>query len=249
MSVRAATQGVPARDCSRVRPMNPTIGLLADLPPPQRQAVLERMTRHTYEAGEVICTEGDVADALHFVVEGRIVARRASRDGDVHAYAVMGPGQTFGEIAMIRREHRRTATVEALEPAVTLSLGFRDFELLCAAHPEVSRLLLRLLAARVTRLTDALMESLHEPADLRVVRALLSLCGSYSVAAQGFRSLTVPVNQTVLAELAGVTRPTANRVLRRLETDGVVELDRGRILVRDTRALGRAAAPEAGGRP
>lgn len=225
--------------------MTPHIGLLADLPPAQRQAVLDRMNRHDYGAGEVICTEGDHADALHFVVEGRIVARRASRGGEVHAYAVMGPGQTFGEIAMIRRERRRTATIEALEPTVTLSLGYREFEQLCATHPEVNRLLLRLLAARVARLTDSLMESLHEPADHRVVAALLSLCGSYSVATQGGRPITVLVNQTVLAELAGVTRPTANRVLRRLEADGVVELDRGRIRIRDPEALQRAAGPEA----
>ncbi|NUR81822.1 MAG: Crp/Fnr family transcriptional regulator [Dermatophilaceae bacterium] len=224
--------------------MRPQIGLLADLPPAQRRAVLDRTTRHAFAAGEVICTEGDAADALHFVVEGRIVARRASRGGDIHAYAVMGPGQTFGEIAMIRRERRRTATIEALEPTVTLSLGFREFEQLCAAHPEVNQLLLRLLAARVTRLTDALMESLHEPADHRVVRALRSLCGSYSIAARPDRPITVPVNQTVLAELAGVTRPTANRVLRRLESDGMVDLDRGRIRIREPHALHLAAESE-----
>ena len=249
MSVRAATQtcsmrGCWARDRSWVRAMTPQIGLLAELPPAQRQAVLDRTTRHDFAAGEVICTEGDAADALHFVVEGRIVARRASRGGDVHAYAVMGPGQTFGEIALIRRERRRTATIEALEPTVTLSLAYREFEQLSAAHPEVNQLLLRLLAARVTRLTDALMESLHEPADHRVVRALLSLCGTYSIAAQPDRPIAVPVNQTVLAELAGVTRPTANRVLRRLESDGLVELDRSRILVRDPPALHRAAEPD-----
>ena len=228
--------------------MTSQIGLLADLPAAQRQAVLDRMNRHTYGAGEVICTEGDHADALHFVVEGRIVARRASRSGDVHAYAVMGPGQAFGEIAMIRRERRRTATIEALEPTVTLSLGYHDFEQLCATHPEVNRLLLRLLAARVARLTDSLMESLHEPADHRVVAALLLLCDSYSVAAQRDRPVTVPVNQTVLAELAGVTRPTANRVLRRLEADEVVELDRGRIRVRDPEALQRSAGARDGER-
>ncbi len=143
------------------------------------------MHRHTYRAGEVVFHEGDAADTVHFVVEGRVVARRASESGDRLAYAVMGPGQAFGELAMIVRDGRRTATIEAVEPTVTLALGFADFERLCVRHPEVNRLLVRLLAARVSRLTEALMEALHTPAELRVVRSLVSLCGVYSVGRNG----------------------------------------------------------------
>jgi CRP-like cAMP-binding protein len=213
-------------------------GLLADLGPDERRAVLARMHRRTFAAGEIVCHEGDLADTVHFVVEGRVVAWRTSDSGDVHAYAVMGPGQTFGELAMIRRDGRRTATVEAIEPTVTMTLSFVEFERLCAAHPEVNRLLLRLLAARVARLTDALMEALHQPAEQRVVRRLAGLCDVYaSSSSHDAAPVLVPLNQTDLAELAGVTRPTANRVLRRLEAEGVVELLRGRISVRDVGAL------------
>lgn len=108
---------------------------------------------------------------------------------------------------MIVRGGRRTVTIEAVEPTVTLTLGFADFGRLCARHPEVSRLLVHLLAARVNRLNEALMEALHTP-----------------------------------AELAGVTRPTANRVLRRLKSDGVVALERGRVTVTDGSALLLAAS-------
>ena len=52
------------------------------------------------------------------------------------------------------------------------------------------------------------------------------------------------LNQSGLAELAGVTRPTANRVLRRLETAGAVSLSRGALVVRDPAVLRRAAGPE-----
>ena len=212
-------------------------GLLADLGPTERRAVLARMHRRAFAAGEIVCHEGDLADTVHFVVEGRVVAWRASESGDVHAYAVMGPGQTFGELAMIRRDGRRTATVEAIEPTVTMTLSYVEFERLCAEHPEVNRLLLRLLAARVSRLTEALMEALHQPAEQRVVRRLAGLCDVYASSSSHAVPVLVPLNQTDLAELAGVTRPTANRGLRRLEAEGVVELLRGRISVRDPAAL------------
>jgi CRP-like cAMP-binding protein len=217
------------------------LGLLSDLAPSERREVVATMHRHTYDAGEVVFHEGDTADSVHFVVEGRVVARRSSEQGDRLAYAVMGPGQAFGELAMIVRAGRRTATIEAVEPTVTLALSFADFERLCARHPEVSRLLVRLLAARVNRLTEALMEALHTPAELRVMRSLVSLCGVYAIGAQSRSPVTVQLNQSELAELAGVTRPTANRVLRRLESGGVVALDRGRVTVMDPGALRRSA--------
>jgi len=225
------------------------LGLLSDLAPAERREVVATMHRHTYDAGEVVFHEGDAADTVHFVVEGRVVARRSSEQGDRLAYAVMGPGQAFGELAMIVRAGRRTATIEAVERTVTLALSFADFERLCDRHPEVNRLLVRLLAARVSRLTDALMEALHTPAELRVVRSLVSLCGVYAVAAPSRSPVTVHLNQSELAELAGVTRPTANRVLRRLESVGAVVLDRGRVTVVDPASLRRSATGPPGPGP
>jgi len=220
--------------------VNVDLGLLSDLDATERREVVATMHRRAYDTGEVVFHEGDAADTVHFVVEGRVVARRCSEQGDRLAYAVMGPGQAFGELAMVVRGGRRTASIEALEPTVTLTLGYADFERLCRRHPEVSRLLVRLLAARVNRLTESLMEALHTPAELRVVRSLVSLCGVYAVPAEGSSGVTVQLNQTELAELAGVTRPTANRVLRRLEAAGVVALDRGRVKVVDPTALRRS---------
>ena len=225
------------------------LGLLSDLEPSERREVVATMHRHTYDAGQVVFNEGDAADTVHFVVEGRVVARRSSEHGERLAYAVMGPGQAFGELAMIVRGGRRTATIEAVEPTVTLTLGFADFQRLCARHPEVNHLLVRLLAARVSRLTEALMEALHTPAELRVVRSLSSLCGMYAVGAQSRSPVTVHLNQSELAELAGVTRPTANRVLRRLESAGVVVLDRGRVTVVDPASLRRSATGTRGPGP
>ncbi|GAB3074044.1 Crp/Fnr family transcriptional regulator [Intrasporangium mesophilum] len=221
--------------------MTIAVGLLSDLEPEERRRVLARMRRRTYAAGEVVFHEGDPADALHFLVEGRVVAKRFSAEGDRVAYSVIGPGQAFGELAMLARDGRRTATIQAIEPTTTLVLTFSDFERLCAEQPSVARLLTRLLAARVGRLTEALMEALHTPADLRVVRRLVDLFGLYARDGGRPSALPLPITQTELSELAGVTRPTANRVLRRLESAGIVKLGRGTITVVDAAAL-RAAA-------
>ena len=215
------------------------LGLLAGLGEEDQRRLVARMRRRTFVGGEIVFHEGDLADSVHFVVEGRVVAKRSSVSGDRLAYAVLGPGETFGELGLLAPDRRRTASVQAIAPAVTLSLSFADFEALRAAHPSVERLLVVLLAARVQRLTDGLMEALHDSAEVRVARRLLDLAGSSDTGRAAGAALVV--TQTELAELAGVTRPTANRVLRHLARDGAVDLARGRIVVRNPESVRRSA--------
>ncbi len=223
--------------------------LLDDLDAADRRRVLGRLQRRTFAAGEIVFHEGDLADTIHFVVEGRVVASRSSVDGDRFAYAVVGPGEAFGEMAMLAPDRRRSATIQAVEATVTRALGYDDFERLRAGHPRIERLLVRLLADRVARLTDGLMEALHVPAQQRVARRIVDLCGIYAVGPGPGRSIPqgaspsvrLPLTQTDLADLCGVTRPTANRILRLFEGEGAVELARGAVVVRDLGAVRRAA--------
>lgn len=216
-------------------------GLLAGLPETERREVLGSTRRRRFARGEVVFHEDDPADTLHFVSEGRLAARRSTASGDTVTFAVLGPGDAFGELAMLSPGVRRTSTVVALEPAVTLSLGFGEFERLRSSHPAVERLLVDLLAERVRRLSDHLLEALHVPADERVVRRLSALCERYGPADVA-RPALVPLTQSEIGELAGAARPTTNRVLRGLAEEGVVVLHRGSVEVRDRRALARRAA-------
>jgi CRP/FNR family transcriptional regulator, cyclic AMP receptor protein len=216
--------------------------LLGGLPEADRRVVLASAHRRRFARGEVVFHELDPADTVHVVVEGRLAARRSTPAGDTVTFAILGPGDTFGELALLGSQQRRTTTVVALEPAVTMSLGFGEVERLRAAHPAVERQLVAMLAQRVARLSDHLLEALHVPADERIVRRLLEVCDRY-VVGEGARTAIVPLTQDAIGDLAGASRPTTNRVLRRLEADGVVALHRGSIEVLDRGALARRAAP------
>jgi CRP-like cAMP-binding protein len=210
--------------------------LLAALTPSQRRLVLASTMRHRYAKGETLFHEGDLADTVHFVQEGRVVSRRTTPRGDVAAFAVLGPGEAFGEMAMLAQDHRRTSTITAIEPVVTLTLRFDEFERLCDAHPEVQALLVAMLAQRVGRLSTHLLDALYSPVDGRVLRTLLELCGQYADSEEPVE-LNLPLTQVEVAELSGAARPTANRFLRRLERDGLLRLHRGHVTVVDVPAL------------
>ena len=211
--------------------------LLRALTEGERREVLAMARRRQFKRGEILFHEGDPADTVHFIAEGRVMARRTSPMGDSVAFRVIGPGRALGDVAVVSTAQRRSSTVTALEPTTTLSLTFGEFAQLCAAHPGIQTHLATLLAARVKRLSDHLLEALFLPTDRRVVRRLLDLCEQYESGPD--RPVVIPLTQTDIAELAGATRPSTNRVLRALETEGLLRLRRGQVEVVDRAGLRR----------
>lgn len=202
--------------------------LLEDLTEDERQRLLQLARRRTFARGEVVFHRNDPADTLHLISKGRFVIRVTTPYGHTAALAVLGPGDAFGEIALLGEHALRSTTVAALEPGETRALHKLDFDALIARYPTVSRVLVNILSARVRALSDQLVDAMYVPAELRVLRRLVDVLRLY--VADGEEG-TVPLTQEELAELAGTSRATANRVLREAEERGEVRLQRGRIAV------------------
>src|SRR6201987_5194114 len=210
--------------------------VLASLPPQERRGLVAGLRRRSYHRDEVIFHQGDPADTLHLIAAGHVSGRVALRGGEFVAVAIFGPGEAFGESALVGNPHARGATVVALERCETLSLGRDEFHRLRASYPGVDRFLVELLSARVEKLNNYLLEALYVPAERRVLRRLLDLCQLYDGDEQ---RIVIPVTQEMLASLAGTTRPTANQVLGRLAADQMVEVSRGQIIVVNREELNR----------
>src|SRR3954452_16555755 len=88
--------------------------------------LLGRARRRTFSAGEAVFHAGDPADTLHLVRSGRFAVRITTEFGDVATLNVVGPGDAFGELALLTPGAPRSATVAALEAAETLSVHQLD---------------------------------------------------------------------------------------------------------------------------
>ena len=157
-------------------------------------------------------------------LKGHFAVRIITPLGDTATLTIVGPGESFGELALLSAVATRSATVEALEPGTTFALHRLDFERVKRIHPEVDQVLITALSSQVHRLSEQLVEALYVPAERRVLRRLLDLAANYGSAAQSF---TVPLTQEDVAGLAGTSRATVNKVLRDQERRGTLELGRG----------------------
>jgi CRP/FNR family cyclic AMP-dependent transcriptional regulator len=209
--------------------------LLAGLPAEDVRRLLAIARRRTFRKGEVVFHREDPADSLHLIVRGRFGARVLTPLGDTVLLDVLGPGESFGELALLLPDARRSATVSALEDGETRSVLRADFARLQQTHPGVNDVLLRLLAEQLRRASERLVEAHYVDADTRVRRRLLELARTYGSA----EGAVVPLTQEELAAMAGTSRATVNRVLRDEERRGAVALSRGRVSVLGTEELER----------
>ncbi len=211
--------------------------IFSGIPEEDIRAVLALARRSTYRRGEVVFHRFDPADTVHLVTKGRFDVRVATQHGDEVALAISGPGETFGELAVVTEAAERSATVTALEPGETLVVRGSELRRLAKQHAALDEVLVRLLAERVAFLSDRLVEAYTVDAETRVARRVLELARVYG----STPPITIPLIQDDLAALAGTSRATVNRVLRDAERRGLVELGRGRTVLRDPEGMARLA--------
>jgi CRP/FNR family transcriptional regulator, cyclic AMP receptor protein len=211
--------------------------LLAGVPSEDAQRVLSIGRRRTFARGEIVFHQLDPADSLHLVASGRFAVRRTTPLGEDSLLTIRGPGDFFGELALVS-DASRSATVQALEQAETLAVYHADFDDLRRRHPRVDQVLVLMLARELRRMDELLSESYYVSAERRVLRRLLEVSEAYGGASPG---TAIPLTQEQLAALAGTSRATVNAVLSAERERGTLSLGRGRTTLTDPAALARRA--------
>jgi CRP/FNR family cyclic AMP-dependent transcriptional regulator len=187
---------------------------------------------------EVVWHDGDRADTIHLIRSGRIAVRVMTSLGEVATVAVWGPGDAAGIVDVHGSEPFHVTSALALQPTETMAVRVDDLTEIRRRLPAVNDAVIRLLSDKIIDLVSQLVDAHYVPADTRVLRRLSVLSELYD---RGDDVIVIPLTQEDIAEVAGVTRPTVNRVLKKEEKRGTLRLARGTITVTDkARLAGRS---------
>ncbi|NRQ37845.1 Crp/Fnr family transcriptional regulator [Nonomuraea sp. NN258] len=196
----------------------------------QELRALARLRR--YPAGQVLCTEGDPADHLIVLLDGRVKAARVSADGREVVLAVSAAPVAFDKTALlVSGPHRATLTAtSAVEVAYLPAAVVRE---VVASEPAVAARLLRTLAQTVRDLDERLADAVLRDVPGRVAKWLVRQDADGRVA--------LHAGQAGLGAEIGATRVSVNRALRTFERRGLIEIGAGAITLLDRQALTRLA--------
>ena len=185
--------------------------------------------------GEVLFQKGDSGDALFGVRRGQIRIETGASDGSRLTLNFMGPGDLFGEVAVLDGQSR-TADATAGEPTELFVLRREDFLSHLEREPRVAVKLIQLLCQRIRWQSERMEESVLQPLPVRLARRLCALASDFGS--------EVHISQEQLGVFVGAARESVNRQLQLWRKDGILDLQRGRILLQNMTKLTAVARNE-----
>jgi CRP-like cAMP-binding protein len=188
--------------------------------------------QRTYGRGELVFLRGDPGDCMYVVAAGAVAVSLSSLGGRDVLLAVLGPNQSFGELALVD-DGPRVATVTARTRSVLVVVPRRAAADVMARQPTVVTALLVSMAALVRRLDEQACDAALLDLPRRVEKHLAGLARSRATAAEGLDGwvpVDVSLTQGDLARQIGGSRQQVNRVLMSLEAAGSITRRGNRIV-------------------
>ena len=214
------------------------VPLFSTLPEEDIAQVAAVAAPRRFDSGAAVFREGDASNTCYVIRSGHARATREHPDGRSITLAQFGPGDIFGELAMLDDE-RRSATVEALEDMDTVAIQGPDMRRLLREHPEIAVKLIVALGRKLRETNERLARQSFQTVQSRVAAALVQLVGAARTEGAGDGDILIRATQADLAQLAGSSRESASRFLAVLERAGIISQGRGRLTIHDTAALER----------
>jgi CRP-like cAMP-binding protein len=243
IKLRAVAAG-QAMTYNRLEELMTRVGLLKDVPlfaelsDAELAALAQDFTHLKFQQGEPIFYQGDPGHTLYIVEAGQVRIYVQSEDGQELSVTVCGPGDLFGEMAVIDGLPRSASAI-AMEPTRVLSLSRERFREQLRRSPQFALNFMKALSVRIrssTRTMDTLT-TLNVPS--RVARKLLELAQKHGAPEPGGVRLGLNLTQTDLASLLGTTRESINKALGQFKKQGWVSQQGGQIVIVDPEALRR----------
>ncbi len=186
---------------------------------------------------QTLFLKGDPGLQLFIVARGVIRISSTSADGKETTLNLMHSGQMFGEVAVLDGQDR-TANATAHETSELLVIERRDLMAFLDRNPEAMRRMLVAVCARLRWISEALEDAHFLDLPRRLAKRILLLAKLFGHPhSEGGIRIALQLSQQDLAELLVVTRESVNRQLKIWESDGLMTLKGGYLVVTDIARL------------
>lgn len=210
--------------------------LFQHLAPEELDELLGCAHEQSCDSGQAIFSRGDPGDSMLVVLGGRVRIGICSSEGKEVTLAVIEAGQVFGEMALLDGEVR-SADATAVGQCRLLVIRRRDFVPFLERHPKLAIRLMQILCQRVRHANDICESIAFLDLSTRLARLLVQLDRIYGERVGTSRRIGLKLSQEELGHLIATSRESVNKQLHAWQADGLIELARGYIVIRDINTL------------
>lgn len=210
--------------------------LLQHLQPGELDELLTVAFVRRAASGEMLFQKGDPGDSLMAIMSGRIKISTLSESGKEVVLNILGPGEMFGEIALIDGRER-TADASAMAPSELLVIQRRDFMPFLERRPDVSARLLVVLCERIRWVSDLYEDAVFLDLPARLSKQLLRLAKAYGEPVPNGIMISLKLSQQELGNLMGTTRESVNKQIGAWREEGLISVNKGFITIHEMETL------------
>jgi CRP/FNR family cyclic AMP-dependent transcriptional regulator len=181
--------------------------------------VAKGRTLSTHRKKQVIFAQGDVADSVFYIKEGKIKVTVVSHQGKEAVVALLGPDEFVGEGCLIGQP-KRLATASAMTDCVTMRLDKLEVMRVLRDEPAFSEMFMSHILTRNARVEEDLVDQLFNSTEKRLARVLL-LMANFGKEGRP-ESIIAKISQETLAEMIGTTRPRVSHFMNKFRDLGFI---------------------------
>jgi CRP/FNR family transcriptional regulator, cyclic AMP receptor protein len=176
-------------------------------------------TLQTFRKDQKVFAQGDPADAVFYIQEGKVKVSVLSQRGKEAVVALHGAGDFFGE-GCLTGQPLRLATVSTMTDCVIMRIGKADMVSTLRDEPKLSEVFMAYILSRNARVEEDLVDQLFNSSEKRLARVLLLMA---NFGKEGKPEPIVPkVSQETLAEIVGTTRARVSTFMNKFRDLGFI---------------------------
>lgn len=176
-----------------------------------------------YAKGDTIFLEGEAADTLYFVNEGRIKLYKYTKDGKEQILHILSQGDFFGELELIKPS-KYSFNSKAIAHSKICTITKDEMRNIMMQKPEISIKVLESLAERLSKVESLAQNLATNDVDSRMAYLLTNLAEKYGIRTDETITIKLPISREEMASYIGVTRETISRKLKKLEEKNIIKL-------------------------
>ena len=173
-----------------------------------------------YQKDQIVFLQGDVADAVFYILKGKIKLTVVSERGKGAVVGVLGPGHFFGE-GCLNGHPLRVTTATAIEECLITHIAKAAMIATMHDEPKFSELFMADLLSRYSRIEEDLIDQLFNSSEKRLARVLLLLANFGKEG--GPEPIVGKFSQELLAEMIGTTRSRVSHFMNKFRKLGYIE--------------------------
>lgn len=196
-----------------------------------------------FRDGQTVFAPEQKPDAVFILEAGLVRIYRLSEQGEEFTLGYIKPGEVFGELAIFG-EGPRESFAQAIDDCTALMVPKGTFSNLIRTVPDLGFSVTKQIEQRFKQIESRAEDLVFLSVAARLAKILLMLCDDFGVVRDDGREIMLRITQAEFATLVGAARPTVNLTFQQFRAAGLVTLDRGHVMIRDTAGLRRIAKDE-----